>query len=298
MPLQPEPESSPVQPVEKPHKSFGVSLKESALARLNFLRGIGSRQRQEMVEAPQPKTFDVITEQQIEEYKIKLKNEHDLDLSDVNVHIVKPGDELFDKQELIVKFMPHLDDPKYSELREMLESYDREPGNITVKSVLSKAAEMGIILDGKLPGFAITYGHDNIFFFAIHEDNAQEMARNYARKEREERDFETVDEAKDYLKELGKTAFLHEAGHIKFGRNKEDLFPKWREIIAKHPDLRDRVIEIQRDKYEDESEIPVEEEAFADWFVCMVDPKLKTRLMRDLIKVQFDEAGVSGAIPA
>lgn len=151
------------------------------------------------------------------------------------------------------------------------------------------AAQKGIVLEGRMPGFAATPNKNQIIFFSVQERDAVVMAQNYAAKEGERgRVFATTEEAKNYLKGLGEKAFLHEVGHVVYAGRRTEMIAQWTVFVDNNEKLKDRVANLQKDKYEGmEESIPVAEEAFADFFVNVVgEGKVTSRLDHDEEAIQ------------
>lgn len=237
----------------------------------------------ETAEADKSATFDVITQEQIDAYKNMLSERYGIDLSDVSINVVRPGDELFDKEEIKFNYFQHASDPAFSELGSLLEQYEENPQNVSVDRLRDVARNRGIAVEGKMPGFAAMSG-DKMVFFAVQEKDAISMAQRYAEKEGDaSKTFKTPQEAIDYLKGLGEKAFLHEVGHIVYDRKGEAGVTGWNSFVEGDQPLIDRVSVIQQDKYEHVSDIPIAEEAFADYFVNVVgDGRVVSRLGNNL----------------
>lgn len=137
----------------------------------------------------------------------------------------------------------------------------------------------------------MTVGNNEIIFFAVKDSNAIEMATEYAKKEDKPQIFENVKDAIAYLKELANKAFFHEIAHIIYKRNNFDKWEEWNKYIEEHPEIKEKVIRIQKDKYRGiEEEIPIKEEAFADFAVdilssgCIISRLGKNKEAIDKIK--------------
>jgi len=231
-------------------------------------------------EASRPKTFDVITQEQVTTYKRRLDDDYNIDLSDVKVAIVQPGDALFDKEEIKFKYFQRGEDPSLKEVGTLLGQFENNPDSVDINHLRSVAESQGILLEGRLPGFANVATDNQINFFAIQEQDAIAMAQKYATKEGESgKTFATIDEAKQYLQGLGEKVFLHEAGHIVHGRVDPDKLTPWNGFVSQDQQLTNQIISVQLDKYIDEGDIPIAEEAFADYFVDVVSGgRIRSRL--------------------
>lgn len=219
------------------------------------------------IETEKSEVFDVIPEEKINGYKESLRENLGLDLSDVSIKIVHPGDDLYEHYEIQHKLFLKCNSD-FDQMLERIKEYQYDPNNITIDQFKDIADREGIVLEGKFPGFAMTAGDDEIIFFGIKDENVIEMAEKYALKEGgREGGFSSIDEAKEYLGSKGEKYFFHEAGHIAYKRLAQTLQVEWKNFIEEYPDLVKKVIDIQEDKYNDESQIPVSEEAFADFFV-------------------------------
>lgn len=208
--------------------------------------------------------YELITKDQIDANIARVQSQFSVDFKSVSIHTTKPGDPLFDKHEIQQKLLPKCDSD-FEKMLAKVRSYGYNPGDISVNALRDIANKEGIVLEGNLPGFAMTAGDDEIIFFAVKGSNAIEMARNYAAKEGEPHlAFGTIEEAVEYLKKLANEAFYHEVAHIIYTRGK---FDDWNEYITAKPEIKQHVIRLQQDKYEDVEQIPIAEEAFADFAV-------------------------------
>lgn len=227
------------------------------------------------------RTFDVITYEQVQRYKDELNSKHGMDVSDVSVDIVRPGDGIFDREEIKFKYLQHSDKPAYEELGQLLGNSDN--GGVPVDQLKAASEKAGIVLDGKLPGFALITEDNRIVFLAVQEEDAIPMAQKYSEKEGDKhKNFATIEEAKAFLQGLGEKVFLHELGHFVYSHIAEKQISNWSSFVDSNPDLQSRVRELQRDKYETESDIPVAEEAFADYFIdAFGGGRIKSRLIDD-----------------
>lgn len=211
--------------------------------------------------------FDVISKEEIDEYKKRLLEEYKIDLSDIAINIAHPGDRIFDHYEIQQKLFLKCNSD-FDRMKALIKEYNYNPDSITIDQFKDIADKEGIALEGKLPGFAMTAGKDEIIFFGIKEENIMEMAEKYASKENEQkRNFSNTEEAKNYLANLGEKYFLHEASHIVYKKMEVSLQKEWETFIEKHPDIKKKVIKVQEDKYNDEQQIPFAEEAFADFSI-------------------------------
>lgn len=236
--------------------------------------------------------FQVIDQDGIQEATSQLK-EKGIDVSHIKIHITNPGDDLFDQYEVQTKLLFDKADSDWGKYIERLRSNGLDENNLTVQDLRNVANAEGVLLEGKMPGFVITAGDDEIVFFGIKEENVLEMAQKYARKAGLTTTINNTAEAKEYLRSLAKESLFHEAGHAAYSRLSESSKQIWQTFVSNHPDIRGRVIELQRDKYAEETEIPIEDEAFADVVVKYVSNGQLGRLdvdkdcvdlLKDLVK--------------
>lgn len=141
------------------------------------------------------------------------------------------------------------------------------------------ANKENVKLEGELPGFTMVLeGGNKISFFSVREEKAKEMAERYAEKEGDtDLEFNNIQEAVDYLRKLGKKALFHELGHIIY----DDIdSEEWDDFIDRHPELKQKVMQIQKDKHgELISEALIKDEAFADFMVeFLSDGKIISRI--------------------
>jgi hypothetical protein len=222
---------------------------------------------------PEEKVYELITQGQIDTILAKLQSEFDIDLERVTIHSTKPGDPLFDQYEIQHKLLQKYGS-NFEALLTTIQRYGYNPSEITVEELRNVASNEGIILDGSLPGFAMTAGDDEIIFFAVKGSNAIEMAKKYAAKEGESLPpFTDTECAIIYLRWHAERAFFHEVAHIIYSRGE---FPEWESYIRTRPEITKKVIELQSDKYSDVSSIPIAEEAFAEFAVAVLSDDLCT----------------------
>lgn len=208
--------------------------------------------------------YELITQVQIDTNISRMQSEFGINLEGVTIHSAKPGDELFDQYEIQHKLLQKCDSD-FEKLLVKIKEHGYSPDEVSIDELRDIATREGIILEGSLPGFAMVAGDDEIIFFAVKGSNAIEMAKNYAAKEVEPQlDFNNIEEAVGYLRGLANAAFFHEVGHIIYTRGE---FEDWNSYIAIKPDIRQQVVRLQEDKYGDIDQIPIEEEAFADFAV-------------------------------
>lgn len=211
--------------------------------------------------------FDAISREKINEYKEKLWESYKTDLFDIDINIAHPGDDLFNHYEIQQKLFLKCNSD-FGKMINLIREYNYNPDNITIDQFKDIANQESIVLEGKYPGFAMTAGDDEIIFFGIKEENIIEMAEKYALKENERKgNFSDIEEAKNYLENLGEKYFLHETGHIVYKKMRSSLQKEWETFIEKYPDLKKKVVKVQEDKYNDEKQIPIADEAFADFFI-------------------------------
>lgn len=212
--------------------------------------------------ATQPAIYELITQEQIKSTMIQICNEFDVDLERVKVSTTKPGDNLFDQYEIQYKLLRTCESD-FEQLQAKIKSFGFDPDTLSIDDLREVARKESIQLDGQLPGFAMTAGDDEIIFFAVSRTNAIEMAQKYAIKEGASKtDFDSVDNAIKYLTNLAQKALFHEVAHIIYARGS---FADWDKYIAMSPDIKRLIIAIQGDKYANEQQIPVAEEAFAEF---------------------------------
>lgn len=221
---------------------------------------------------------DLITEEYIKSKILEIQTNFGINLSTISIQTTKPGEELFDMQEIQYKLIKYKCGSDFHNLINLIRRHGYEPDSISFQDLKTIAEEEDVILEGSLPGFAMVSGDSDIIFFSVSSSNAIEMAKKYAQKEnQEERNFENIDDAVEYLKKLAETALLHEIGHILYSRigDKRD----WEGFIDNRKDISRRVALVQADKYKDESQIPIGDEAFADYAVTVLsDNSLPNRL--------------------
>lgn len=226
-------------------------------------------------EPGQERYFEVLTAEEAE----RILGELDLTPEGVNLKMVQPGDDFFDQFEAQQNLLYGRCGSDWEKYLELLEEHGLDPSNVQIDELRRVAEEEGVGLRGELPGFCLTAGGEEIIFFAIREDKVLEMAQKYARKEGFAGEMTTPEEGKKFLREVAEKYLLHEVGHVFYRFADQD---KWREYIASRPDLQARVIEVQRDKYADEAQIPVAAEAFADFFIdYATEGRLVSRLGHD-----------------
>lgn len=221
-------------------------------------------------------SYEGITQETIDEKMKDIQEKFNLDLSDVKVSSTKPGEDLFDQYEIQYKWLQKVDFD-FEKYLESIRKHGYDTEDIPTNNLKDIAREEGIILEGKIPGFATTAGKDEIIFFAIKDCDVLEMARKYAAKEGESQsDFSDREEAVEYLKGLNEKAFFHEIAHIIYSR--ED-FKEWDDFINTNETIKEKVIELQSDKYGDAEQIPISEEAFADFAIeILSEGKIISRL--------------------
>lgn len=221
-------------------------------------------------------SYEGIAQETIDEKMKEIQEKFNLDLSDVKVSSTKPGEDLFDQYEIQYKWLQKVDFD-FEKYLENIQKHGYNPENIPTKNLKDIAIEEGIILEGRLPGFAMTAGKDEITFFAIKDCYVLEMAKKYAEKEGESQlEFNSKEEAVVYLKGLNEKAFFHEIAHIIYSRGD---FKEWDDFINTNELIKEKVIELQSDKYGDAEQIPISEEAFADFAIeILSDGKIISRL--------------------
>lgn len=214
-----------------------------------------------------PEYFDVITEAEINEFKRELKEEFDIDLSNISINILHPGDMLYEHYEIQQALFLKCNSD-FGKMVDLIIKHGYDPNDLKIDQFKDIAQKESIVLEGKFPGFAMTSGDDEIIFLGMKEENVIEMAEKYALKEgKEQIEFSDIGEAKGFLKSMGKKYFLHEAGHVVYKRFAKSLQTEWDSFVEKYPDLKNKVIELQKDKYNNDEQIPISEEVFADFFI-------------------------------
>lgn len=208
--------------------------------------------------------YELITQEQIDTNITRMQSEFGINLEGVTIHSAKPGDDLFDRYEIQHKLFQKCDSD-FEKLLARVKKHGYNPDEVSIAELRDIATREEIILEGSLPGFAMVAGNDEIIFFAVKESNTIEMAKNYAAKEGEPLfGFSNTEEAVVYLRGLANAAFFHEVGHIVYSRGE---FEDWETFIDTKPDIRQQVVRLQKDKYGDTVQIPIAEEAFADFAV-------------------------------
>ncbi|MBU3924899.1 hypothetical protein KJ854_03105 [Patescibacteria group bacterium] len=211
--------------------------------------------------------FDIISKEKINEYKKEIEDNNKIDLSDININILHPGDNLYDHYEIQQKLFLKCNSD-FSKMINLIKEYNYDPNDVTIDEFRDIAKKEGIVLEGKFPSFAMTDGDSDINFMGIKEENVIEMAKKYALKENEQQsDFSNIEEAENYLESLGEKYFLHEVGHTVYKKLKIFLQEKWKKFIENNFDLKKKVTKVQEDKYNDEEQIPIDQESFADYFI-------------------------------
>lgn len=226
--------------------------------------------------------FELITQDEINSKIKEVEKTFNFDLSNLSVNVVGPKDDLFCKHEILYKLS------RKGDLEEIIIKYFPDPydlENLNMDDLKYIAEKEEILLNGELPGFAMTHGKDDIIFFNVKDKKIIEMANNYAKKEQEDLSFKNEEEAFIYLKKLANKALLHEIGHIIYSRN-NNLFKKWKEYLESDCDnakeIKNRVKQVQSDKYSDIEKISIEEEAFADFLIeILSNKKLSNRLWKN-----------------
>jgi len=208
--------------------------------------------------------YELITQEQIDNNITRMQLEFGINLEGVTIHSAKPGDELFDQYEIQHKLLQKCDSD-FEKLLAKIKEHGYNPDEVSIDELRDVATREEIILEGSLPGFAMVAGDDEIIFFAVKGSSAIEMANKYAAKGGEPQlAFGNTEEAVGYLRGLANAAFFHEVGHIVYSQGE---FDDWDTYIATKPEIRQQVIRLQEDKYGDVDQIPIEEEAFADFAV-------------------------------
>jgi len=208
--------------------------------------------------------YELITQEQIDTNIARMQSEFGINLEGVTIHSAKPGDDLFDQYEIQHKLLQKCDSD-FEKLLAKIKEHGYNPDEVSIDELRDIATREEVILEGSLPGFAMVAGDDEIIFFAVKGSNAIEMAKNYAAKEGEpQQGFSNTEDAVGYLRGLANAAFFHEVGHIVYSRGE---FEDWDTYVATKPEIRQQVVHLQEDKYGDIDQIPIAEEAFADFAV-------------------------------
>lgn len=212
---------------------------------------------------PRSDIFDVVTPDQVSTVLLRVSQDLGVNLAPSSVQIVRPGDPVFDLQEIQYKLLMQ-SNGDYDTMIKTITSYGFDPQNTNLEEFRQIAAQEDIQVTGELPGFAMTSGDDELLFFAVKRSNAVSMATTYAQKEGLTVDFKTENQAIAFLKSLAEKALLHEIGHLIYHRIDHS---EWDKYVDSQPALKQKVIELQIDKYGGQDSIPIAEEAFADHVV-------------------------------
>jgi len=237
--------------------------------------------------------YDGMSDEKIEENIELIKRNFDVDISRDDIVSVRPGDILFDKNE--IQYQLDLDT---DEFREKIESHGYDPDDVKLGELRDIAEKEGITLKGELPGFALTEQGGKIIFFAVKESNVIGMAEKYARKEGgEDLSFSNTQEAAKYLEGLSDKVFFHEGAHIIFDRLRQaagnngwnEFFDKWKDFIDSNPEIQQAVEELQQDKYPGQiGKDIIYEEAFADFAVDVFSGrKITSRLEKNKLLIEL-----------
>lgn len=225
--------------------------------------------------------FEPIDQVKIKELKQNLATESGVDLSEVEVNITKPGEFLFDLYEAQTKLYNKVGD--WNKCVKLLRAhgytFDPIPENAD-KIMRQVALENGVELNGRMPGFIYNIGGHHIIYFAIHKDEILSMAQKYTGKEHDEITFTGIEQAKQYLSELAEKYFYHEVGHsVYLFLLPEQIQDMWDDYINNNSTLKQKVIDVQKDKHPNPESIPVGNEAFADIFAEIITRgRIKNRL--------------------
>ncbi len=241
-------------------------------------------------------SFDVINPEQIDNLK-KTAKRWGIDADKVAVTLTKPGEELFDREEIQYKL---LTEKCGSDWDRFIKEYGFI-GDVPIDQLRAAVQAEGVALDGNMPGFAMTKdGEGQITFFAVAENNLIPMAEKYAAKSGTNRHFTTPEEALKYLREdQAEVALAHEYGHVRFenlmAQDPESLVPFGR-FVARQPVLRERVAVLQADKFDDPSQIPepvLVEEAYADMFAGEMLRDVRGHKIENRINLGFESQKAS-----
>jgi len=247
-------------------------------------------------ESSKPQTFDVISQDRINSYTQQIQDKTGVDLSGLKVSITRPGEALFDKEEIKYKYFTLIDNnPQLEPLAELIGQYEDDSEKVSIEKLRESAKSLGIMLEGRLPGFALTSEDNHIVFLSIQEKDILSMAQKYAVKEGEQKSFTGIDEAKSYLESIAERAFFHEVGHVVYSqREQEGKVSGWETFVDSSPEIQEQVGILQEDKHPDE-DIPTADEAFADFFMdAATNGRLTSRLTNRLSQ-QAQQANIISA---
>ncbi len=224
-------------------------------------------------------TFSVITPEQIADWTKRLREDHAIDLSEIPITSVQPGDDTFDFHELIDKLRGRFPD-------EIIEQKVEGLGyrEVSLDALRAVAEHEHVKLDGRLRGFTLTTDGKEIIFFAIRDDEAIAKAEQYAEKRGDAgKTFKDAEGAKEYLRGLGEWAFHHEVGHVVYARLRQAnraLWQTWNTYVAGEKDLQEAVLRVQHDKWAHGAPPGhIQDEAFAEMFPEVISRgRLKSRL--------------------
>lgn len=212
--------------------------------------------------------FEPITAEDLSKRVKALSEQIGIDYSNLPIDIARPGSPLFDSFEAQTRLQQVI---PWDQLHPTLESRGinlAERNSATALALRQLAREAGITLDGTMPGFVYNIGGSRVIYFAIHPDSILPMAQKYAQKEGvDPESLTTIEQAQKFLETLAVKYLYHELGHTTYRFVlDENEQAGWSKTVDQFPDLYEKVIEVQLDKYPSPEHILVAEEAFADLF--------------------------------
>lgn len=197
--------------------------------------------------------IDPISQERLQQMVDQFSRELGVDLSFISVRVVRPGDLSFDFLEILSKFQG-----KYG-LKKVVpqllthgidfnKPFEHSPNNI--KKMREAAFAEGLPIDGVLSGFVYNTS-GNIFYTAIKADHLQELAETYSRKEREEKNFPTLESAREYMNMLAEKYLYHEIGHsvLRLMPISDDDLQAWAQTMSSDTVMQEEIIDLQKDKF-------------------------------------------------
>jgi len=138
-----------------------------------------------------PGVFDPIKPSQINAQRTKVTDRVGPEVSDYPVVATRPGDDIFDIDEIAYKISSRQQNqgPEFSVLGNLINQYRENPSEALAQAIRREAHNRGIVLEGKMPGFAGVVEGVSIKFYAVKDENVIEMANIYAVKEEINRVF-------------------------------------------------------------------------------------------------------------
>ena len=229
---------------------------------------------------PQPENreqaefFEPIDQNRLEELAEEFSQECGIDLTQFSIKVSKPGEASFDTLEILTKMQEKYGPKKVADrLRgygvDLSKRFDHTDEN--AKKMMEIGRQEGLEIDGVLKGLVYNT-NGNITYTAIREDQAENLAAIYSKKEGEEKKFVDMEEAKNYLRNLAEKYLYHELGHSVFRKIITEPADRqaWFEAVGSSPELAKELFELQKDKYPN-SQLPdimpiIIDEAFAEIF--------------------------------